>query len=223
MSWKDLKRFWRKPADTNALISEAFDETCARAGTAIMSHTTATALGYAIIESAETRKNDKNVIHLVIGSYNLWPSYFVASVLGRAGYPRQRVVVVVPKFLYSGLQKDILNIPALGAIIIPLRNQVQRDMTTLRKYNLASVYTYSYEYMFNWEYYDLDLSPGGYLIFDGVKLPVSKFYDLPGWKLKGKYSNLFFVSRDVYEDRSNDTNQSKEPENTEEDLSDPEG
>lgn len=236
MSWKDLKRFWTKPAETNILIGDAYIESNQRFGSPGLSQTEATAIAYGVIDSAATRDNSEDVIHLIVGSYNLWPAYFIATVLGKAGYINHKVGVVVPKFFYSALKKDILNIPALDNLIIPYRSQSKTDMKKLAKYKMASVFVYSYEYMFNWEYYGLDLNHGGYIIFMGVRLPIAKFYTLPGWKLKGKYSSLYFVSKDksrsmglipTKEEKerlansSNDSDKGKEPESTEEDIQDP--
>lgn len=223
MSWKDLKRFWPKSAKDNSLISEAFIEANQKFGSQI-SQTEATAIAYAVIDSASTRDDSEDIIHLIVGSYNLWPSYFIATVLGKFGYTRQKVVVVVPRFLYGGLKKEMLSQPAMDTIVIPLRSGSDSDMDKLKKYKLASVYIHSYEYMFNWEHYGMNLSPGGYVTFSSVRLPVAKFYTLDGWDIKGKYSNLFFVSRaeelKSIEDRSNDTNQGPQPESTEEELQD---
>lgn len=224
MSWKDLKRFWSKSAEDNSLIGEAYTETNQRFGSVGIGQTEATAIAYAAIDSATTRDDSSDVIHLIVGSYNLWSAYFIATILGKFGYTSQKVVVVVPRFMYSGLNKEILSQPALHTIITLLRSGADREMNKLKDYRLASVYVYSYEYMFNWEHYELDLNPGGYITFSGVRLPVAKFYTLDGWSLKGKYGNLFFVSRaeelEIIEDRSNDTDQGPQPEDTEEELQD---
>jgi len=234
MSWKDLKRFWPKSAEANSLIGEAYTESNQKFGSH-SSQTEATATAYGVIDSASTRDDNDDVVHLVVGSYNLWPSYFIATVLGKFGYTKQKVVVVVPRFMSSGLKKEILNQPGLDTVIILLRSGSDTDMDKLKEYKLASVYIHSYEYMFNWEHYGLDLSPGGYVIFSGVRLPIAKFYTLEGWNIKGKYGSLFFVSRAFrrglglipteeelkrIEDRSNDTNQGPQPEGTEEEFQD---
>ena len=218
MAWKDLKRFWSQDALINQKISDAFDKTNRitedRSG---LSLTQATALAYAIIDSAKASQSKDAVIHLVIGSYNIWPVLYVHSVLQEFGYNDHKVALVSPKFAYSAIKSNLEDLNLKDQILV-LRHSYSRDLGKLRKYNLGSIYVHLYEYMFNWEYYDLDLSPDCYIVFDHVRTPIAKFYTLDGWTVKGKYGSMLFVRRTKDENRSNDTNQREESESTGQDL-----
>jgi len=207
MAWKDLKKFWFNPSETNRLIETTIEEveSVALEKTPI---TIKTAIGYAIIESAKTRPDSDDVIHLVIGSYDNWTSEFIEKLIRNIGYKQQRVVTVVPEFLNSFLVRQ-------GATEVIRRDEVDR----LKGSRLASIYVYSHDHMFNWEYYDLDLSDGGYLIFDNVVIPEKRIRNIPGWTSRGRFCDLYFLRRNIQNDSwSNDSNQGEESESTKQDI-----